>query len=178
MTDNTTSINDLPSDPTAGGNVQLTVTEKEPILDETTIHQLVNGLQQASATGATSLPSRDIPINTGHITTDDQSQPNYVPQPTQKYIGDVDEDMQNYYNSEKRKSSLDSLYDEIQAPLLLAVLYFLFQLPVLKKNIFKFLPFLCHNDGNYNLQGLLFTCGLFGFMYYSLSKSVTHFSTF
>ena len=195
---NTTSINDLPTDPTGGGsiggNVNLVINENNTMvppsmqapsnnsqlsLDQITISQIVNGLQQASLAGATSLPSRDIPLHTEQLTNDAQIQPNYVPPPqTRDYINESDDDINNYYTNEKNQSSLDSLYDELQAPLLLAVLYFLFQLPFFKKNVFKYLPFLCHSDGNYNFNGLIFTCGLFGFIYYSLSKTVKHFSKF
>jgi hypothetical protein len=76
------------------------------------------------------------------------------------------------------QNSLDSLYDELQGPLLLGILYFIFQLPIMKKSIFKYLPFLCNTDGNYNINGLMFSSALFGIIYYSLSKSVKHFSTF
>ena len=76
------------------------------------------------------------------------------------------------------QNSLDSLYDEIQGPLLLAVLYFIFQLPIFKRVIYKYLPFLCNMDGNYNINGLFFVCALFGFIYYFLTKTVKHFSKF
>ena len=195
---NTTSINDLPTDPAAGGsiggNVNLVINEtvgsnnqmnnpgplnSQLSLDQTTISQIVNGLQQASLAGATSLPSRDIPLHTEQLTTDVQIQPNYVPPPqTRDYINESDDDISNYYKNERQQNSLDSIYDELQGPLLLAVLYFLFQLPFFKKNIFKYLPFFCHTDGNYNFNGLIFTCALFGFIYYSLSKTVKHFSKF
>ena len=194
---NTTSINDLPTDPAAGGsiggNVSLVINETDGqqmgqqsvtnnsqlSLDQSTISQIVNGLQQASLAVATSLPSRDIPLHTEQLTNDVQIQPNYVPPPQMRdYINETDDDITNYYNNEKNKNSLDSIYDELQAPLLLAVLYFLFQLPFFKKNIFKYLPFFCHTDGNYNFNGLVFTCALFGFIYYSLSKTVKHFSKF
>ena len=148
-------------------------------LDQSTISQIVNGLQQASLAGATSLPSRDIPLHTEQLTNDAQIQPNYVPPPQMRdYINESDDDINNYYKNEKNQDSLDSIYDELQAPLLLAVLYFLFQLPFFKKNIFRYLPFFCHTDGNYNFNGLVFTCALFGFIYYSLSKTVKHFSKF
>jgi hypothetical protein len=198
---NTTSINDLPTDPTNGGsingnvngNINLVVNEMQqssnqlgsnmnsgPVsLDQTTISQIVNGLQQASLAGATSLPSRDIPLNTESLTKDVYVQPNYVPPPTNRdYIVENDEDINKYYKEEKMNNSLDKIYDELQAPLLLAILYFLFQLPFFKKLIFKYLPFFCHSDGNYNINGLLFTCALFGFIYYSLSKTVQNFSKF
>jgi len=197
---NTTSINDLPTDPTAGGSVggsvgnevnngqmgQQQQQQQQPSknnsqlsLDQITISQIVNGLQQASLAGATTLPSRDIPQNTEQLTNDAQIQPNYVPPPqTRDYINESDNDIDNYYKNEQTQNSLDAIYDELQAPLLLAVLYFLFQLPFFKKNVFRYLPFLCHSDGNYNFNGLVFTCGLFGFIYYSLSKTVKQFSKF
>jgi hypothetical protein len=207
MTDiNTTSINDLPTDPSAGGsvggNVHLVVNDnvlssmtpnqgqiqrqnqgqnqgQGLALDEKTISQIVNGLQQASLAGATTLPSRDIPINTEQLTQDEQIQPNYIPTPELRdYIRETDDDINNYYRKEKMDNSLDSIYDELQAPLLLAVLYFLFQLPIFKKCVFKYAPFLCHGDGNYNFNGLVFVCGLFGFIYYMLSKTVKNFSKF
>ena len=190
---NTTSINDLPTDPSGGGsiggNINLAINENNVSipqqnpgslsLDQSTISQIVNGLQQASLTGATSLPSRDIPLHTEQLTNDMQVQPNYIPQPVSRdYINDERDDLNTYYASEKNQNSLDSLYDELQAPLLLAILYFLFQLPFFKKNLFKYLPFFCHSDGNYNFNGLIFTCALFGFIYYLLSKTVKKFSKF
>ena len=195
---NTTSINDLPTDPAVGGsvsgNVNLVINEQQQItqvpvvsnnvgtslsLDQVTISQIVNGLQQATLAGATSLPSRDIPQHTEQLTQDAQVHPNYVPPPQMRdYINETDDDINNYYRKEKMENSLDSVYDELQGPLLLAVLYFLFQLPFFKKTIYRYLPFLCHTDGNYNFNGLIFVCGLFGFIYYSLSKTVRHFSKF
>jgi hypothetical protein len=148
-------------------------------LDQSTISQIVNGLQQASIAGATSLPSRDIPQSTQQIVNDPGIQANYVPppQPSQSdYI--KDEDTNYTYKEETINSSLDSIYDEIQAPLLLAVMYFIFQLPIMRKLIFKYIPFLCSNDGNYNFNGLVFTSGLFGFLYYSLTKTMSHFNKF
>jgi hypothetical protein len=70
------------------------------------------------------------------------------------------------------KNSLDAVYDELQTPLLISILYFLFQLPILKQTLFKYIPLLCHNDGNYNLNGLLFTSVTFGFLFFSLSKTM------
>jgi hypothetical protein len=199
---NTTSINDLPTDPSGGGSVggnislvinepgqntvvshpQLQPANSQLTLDQSTISQIVNGLQQASLAGATQLPSRDIPLQTEQLTNDAQIQPNYIPPPPQKqrdYINDMNtDDINDYYRYDKNQNSLDSLYDELQAPLLLAVLYFLFQLPFFKKTVFKYLPFFCNTDGNYNFNGLIFTCALFGFIYYSLSKTVKNFSKF
>ena len=77
-----TSIMDLPTDPVGGGNISnnisLKASESQATmnLDQSTINQIVNSLQQASASGSTLLPSRDIPMNTNNISTDAQIQPN------------------------------------------------------------------------------------------------------
>ena len=91
-----TSILDLPTDPVGGGNISnnISISASENLaiqtqqqsqsgglsLDQTTISQIVSGLQQASLTGSTQLPSRDIPMSTSGITTDPYVQPNYVPE--------------------------------------------------------------------------------------------------
>lgn len=204
---NTTSINDLPTDPAGGGSIggnvslmanetnykiasgqqgqpqmqqgQPQVPSSSMSLDQSTISQIVNGLQQASIAGATSLPSRDIPQTTQAIINDPAVQANYVPPPQPSHSDYIKDEETNYtYKEETINSSLDSIYDEIQAPLLLSVLYFIFQLPIMRKLIFKYIPFLCSNDGNYNFNGLVFTSGLFGFIYYSLTKTMSHFNKF
>jgi hypothetical protein len=194
----TTSILDLPTDPAGGGNVSnnISITANEIkqsssqnnagiSLDQTTISQIVNGLQQASITGATQLPSRDIPMSTNGITTDPYVQPNYVPeipqQQQQDYIKnyETNEDMINNYNRNSQNAdSLDEMYNEIQTPLLLAVLYFLFQLPFFRKNLYTYFPILFSVDGNLNINGFLFTSILFGLLFYMLNKITSHFGKF
>lgn len=209
MSESTTSILDLPTNPANGGNISnnigLTATEsfnqgqntvvQQPnmnsnansvSLDQTTINQIVNGLQQASATGATQLASRDIPMNTSNLTHDLNIQPNYIPPPIQTqsqsdYIKNYEEtsDIINNYNySVENNNRLDDLYNEIQVPILLAVLYFLFQLPIFRKYLFTYFPILFSKDGNLNINGYLFMSALFGILYYLLNKINMHFGKF
>jgi hypothetical protein len=182
MNNGTTSIMDLPTDPTGGGasNIKISATELQgqPAfnLDQNTINQIVNGLQQASSTGATQLPSRDIPMNTNTINADPQVQPNYIPpiQPQREdYIKDYEQghDMVGEYNRiSSRNDALDNLYNEIQTPVLLGVLFFLFQLPVFRRQLFKYFPVLFSTDGNFNINGYLFSSILFGLMFYLMNK--------
>jgi hypothetical protein len=192
-----TSILDLPTDPvgggSVGGNIALTAQEtmtqqnQQPqigmSLDQTTINQIVNSLQQATLAGATQLPSRDIPMNTNNIAADPQVMPNYVPPPppVQDYIRNHEQtsDMINNYNRGKQiNNSLDDMYNEIQTPLLLAVLYFLFQLPFFKRFLYTYIPFLFSNDGNYNINGFLFTSIVFGMLFHLLMKTTSYFGAF
>lgn len=195
----TTSILDLPTDPLGGGNVtnNVTITAEEKLstqpqqsealgmsLDQSTINQIVNGLQQATISGTTQLPSRDIPMTTNSITTDPQVMPNYVPQPPpqhEDYIKNYEQtsDMVNNYNRGKQmNASLDDMYNEIQTPVLLAVLYFLFQLPFSKRFFNTYIPFLFSNDGNYNINGYVFISILFGLLFHFLMKTTSYFGTF
>lgn len=193
-----TNILDLPTDPVGGGNnISITAQEtptsqqhpQQPqntgmSLDQTTISQIVNGLQQATLAGMTQLPSRDIPMSTTGISNDPEVVPNYVPPPPQHntdYIQNYERtsDMVNKYNANKNmNNSLDDMYNEIQTPLLIAVLYFLFQLPFFKKFLFSYLPFLFSNDGNYNLNGFAFTSVVFGLLFHFLIKTTSYFGTF
>ena len=185
-----TSILDLPTDPVGGGSINnnislnaaenVVVENKALSLDQTTISQIVSGLQQATLSGATQLPSRDIPMNTTGHSNDPQIQPNYVPQPQNNidYIKNYEQtsDMIHEYNKNQNyQNSLDDMYNEIQTPLLLAVLYFLFQLPFFRKYLFMYFPVLFSNDGNFNINGFLFTSVLFGLLFYSLNKITSQF---
>jgi len=186
----TTNIFDLPTDPAVGGNMSMSINEKlsdstvenqQPVaLDQSTINQIINGIQKASSTGATLLPSRDIPTTTEQITKDPYIQPNYIPPPTSRdYIREYqtnDEIISNYNSHAKTQSQLDMLYDEMQTPLLLIVLFFMFQLPIFKKYVYKFFPALFHNDGNYNISGFVFVSSCFGMIFYILNKIMVHFS--
>jgi hypothetical protein len=202
----TTSILDLRTDPIGGGggggggnisnNISLTASENvvaqptnmtasqpQNSLDEKTISQLVNGLQQASATGSTLLQSRDIPMTTTGIINDPHVQPNYVPMQQQNidYIRNSEQplDMIHDYNRGVQQSdSLDDIYNELQTPLLLAVLYFLFQLPFFRKILFNYMPFIFSPDGNLNVNGFIFKSILFGLLFYILNKSTQTFSKF
>jgi len=197
MTDSTTSIDNLPTDPTGGGSVggggvNLVVTEPQAqqqqqmptpsagvSIDQATINQLINGLQQASIAGVTNLPSRDIPMDIRPLTTDPSIQPNFIPPSNNvDYINyDSTHSLIDKYTN-KPENPLDNLYDQIQTPLLLAIMYFIFQLPVFKQMIFKNLSFLCNTDGNYNFNGYIFVSILFGGLYFLIMNMLNNFSKF
>ena len=150
-------------------------------MNQQNINQFVSGLQQASSAGLTVLPSRDIPQTQSHLTQDQQMQPNYVPQEQDNtdYITEhqTNEDIIRKYNTkEQHAHSLDDFYSNIQTPILIGILYFLFQLPVVRKNVFKFLPSLFSKDGNPNLSGYVVNSAIFAALYFSLTKGIRYFS--
>ena len=196
-----TSILDLPTDPVGGSNINnnrsISASENTKIsqpttssgsggltLDQTTISQIVSGLQQASATGITQLPSRDIPMTSAAHSTDPQVQPNYIPPPPENNIDYIrnfehtSDMVHNYDKNMANQDSIDAMYNEIQTPLLLVVLYFLFQMPFFKKILYNNFAALFSKDGNLNIYGLMFTSSLFGLLFYILNKITTHFGVF
>jgi hypothetical protein len=184
--ENSTNINDLPQESQNNrdqGNISLSVKEQSPStqLDQNTINQIISSLQKAGS-GSTQLPSRDIPQNTNGLTIDEQVQPSYIPSSEKNdYINEHEENddiVKNYTNKQNTSKSLDSLYDEIQIPLLIAILYFLFQLPIFKKIVFQYLPILCSSDGNANIYGYLFNSTLFATIYYLLITAISTFNKF
>ena len=202
----TTNINDLPTSPQQVNPEENVVLEKSenvkidnsfqnlqqqrqedipPSTSATAIdnqkmmNNLVTGLQQASASGVTELSSRDIPIDTSQMTSDAQIKPNFVPQAPADYIAQQEspeEMIMNNTKSQNKKDSLEILYEELQVPILLAALFFLFQLPALRKGIFKFIPSLFNKDGNPNIYGYIFNSILFAVLYYIFDKLMKHFS--
>ena len=188
-----TNIQDLPVDPIGVNNLNhgITMTATDSIqesaqsnalsLDQSTINQIVSGLQQASVNGGTQLPSRDIPMVTTSYINDPEVQPNYVPTKNTVYIDNFEkpeEMVQDYNRRVSKDNSLDQFYNELQSPLFLSVLYFMFQLPFFKKNLFTYLPFLFSLDGNYNIYGFLFTSILFGATSYFFNKIFFYFNAF
>ena len=142
------------------------------------MNELVNGLQRASASGMTNLPSRDIPMNTTGMMNDAQINPNYVPQNYKKeehddYISQHEEEAINeakYANHVNNVDTMENVYKLIQVPLLVGVLYFAFQLPVFRKYVLKYIPSVFNADGNYNISGLIFVSALFGLGYFGLTR--------
>ena len=190
----TSNIFDLPTDPAGGGNnIKISATENmqsssqnqiqqgHVSLDQTTINQIVSGLQQASVTGATQLPSRDIPQMTSQITQDPQIKPNYIPQVNNNdYINDetnANDILKENMRRQNRDSNLDVMYEELQIPILLAILFFMFQLPVFRTYLFKFLPSLFNKDGNPNLSGYVVNSILFALLYYIIKNMLRYFTT-
>jgi hypothetical protein len=187
MASGTTNIFDLPQ---SNQNIQFSVTDNiagqdtkmnampqntmNPIqqaLDQTTLNQLVSGIQQASVTGATQLPSRDIPIHKSQQ-LDNQVQQEYIPPPNNTNFVEEEEYEENNFRKNKRTNYLymfENTQYELQMAILLSIFYFLLQLPYIKKLLLTYIPTLFFKDGNMNIYGNLFLSILFGLVYYALS---------
>ena len=154
--------------------------DNDPAINQQNLNQFVTGIQQASAAGMTGLPARDIPQNQEGLTRDHQMKPNYIP--SNENVDYIREHQNNediireYARRQQKTDSLDNMYNELQIPILIAVLYFSFQLPIVRKNLFKFLPSLFSKDGNPNLSGYIANSLIFAGLYFGLTKGINYFS--
>lgn len=203
---NSTNINDLPvakeniqmtiNDPTQmqqqqqqpplqqQSPPQISESQQNVTLDPNTINQIVNELHQATLSGSTKLVSRDIPIDTLPIQQDVETSPNFVPEVSEErknYIPDED-DLETIVKKQNIKTNhqnnIENMYNELQTPILLGVLYFLFQLPIFKKLLYQTFPSLFMNDGNLSINGYIFYSSLFSIVFYFLNRLVGIFDTF
>jgi len=143
------------------------------------MNEFVSGIQSAAASGALGLPSRDIPQQQTHLTQDAVTKPNYVPEGPDDYIlkHQTQEEIINQHNArEKQGEKTDAIYDELQGPILVAGLYFIFQLPVVKKQMMRLLPTIFLKDGNLNLSGYVTYSIMFSGAYYASIRTVNYLS--
>jgi hypothetical protein len=145
-----------------------------PPIDYTS--QLSSALKEAQASGATVLPSRDIPQQTLSMQQDYQTKPDYVPaSETNDYIGNILNKEKIILEQKQKQNQADNLeyiYQSLQLPVLIGIMYFLFQLPFIRKNLLTFLPNLFNKDGSPKLSGYIFNSVVFASLYTLLVKGL------
>lgn len=152
--------------------------QQQVILDQSSINQIVSGLQQASVTGVTRLRSRDIPTDTSQVLMDPSIQQNYIPNPVMpnqnaNYINEEEtygNILEKNIQETKYNEAFNSYFDELQMPLIVAILFFLFQLPFVRTLLQNQCSFLFYPDGNMNLNGYVIISVLFGGIYFVLCR--------
>jgi len=124
------------------------------------------------------LPSRDIPMNTIDYQNDQEIQPNYVPKPklNSDYIREYEyaseEAMKKHERSKQRTQVATDTFSQLQIPILVAVLFFVFQMPIINSLIRRYLGFMkvYSEDGNINFMGLILKSACFGSIVYSMQS--------
>ena len=149
------------------------------------MNEVLQGVQRASANGMTMMPTRDIPMNPNSFTHDDQARPNYVPQPKTVHFQDGDgggssdyirdhTSMESIVRANARQSNqldtLEAIYYDLQMPILLGILYFIFQMPIFRAQLLHFLPSLFGEDGTFKMIGLTATSAMFAGTFFVIMK--------
>ena len=130
-----------------------------------------------------SLPSRDIPMDSTSYTHDESIKPNYIPKPVDPtdYIKIYEEGkqkkLQKIEEEKYRKETAEDLVTQFQTPFFVALLYFIFQMPIFNQLLYKYLSVLpiFRQDGNINLYGMILKSGGFALVYFSMDKLVNYF---
>lgn len=128
------------------------------------------------------LPPRDMPMDTTQYTNDEQIQANYIPpippekvnttnEFMRKYEEEKYKEIQTHQEKKHKKSKKKEIIEQSQIPIFVAVLFFLFNMPLVNSMIFKRLAFLniYDSDGHFNTYGLFLKSASFGLMYYGFS---------
>ena len=183
----TTSISSLPistnseSINTSNPNIEMQINQhrhelKQPnvppkIQEPSQLSSVVSGIQKAAAAGVTHIPSRDIPTNTSTVHIDEQVKPNYIAEPKQNedYIKNYEQE-QSQNQTTTQKYDFEYIVEQIHIPVIVGLLFCLFQIPYVKKILQTNLAFLYKNDGNLTSTGYIITSILFGSLYYITLK--------
>jgi len=196
-----TNISSLPTDPagggSVGGNIQITATEQNNViqnmspqqqqvptgnkndgieLSQSTIAELVSGIQKIAKTRSSELPSRDIPNNESRVAADVEVTANYIPKnDNADYINDY-QNVENIIREQEttvgKQMALEDIYEELQSPIIAMIIYFLFQLPSFKKYERRLIPGLFGEDFNINTYGILFNSILVALIIFILRRVV------
>jgi hypothetical protein len=139
-------------------------------------HAITNALSNTMPTG---MPNRDIQMDTQQQ-QDPYMNPNYIPETEMNDYIENDDTLYNMMHQgksdEREQDRLDQIYEELQIPLMVMVLYFLFQMPFVKKHMQKLLPSLFTKDEHPTFGGYLFKTALFGGTFYGIIKATKYLS--
>ena len=170
----TTSIDQLPLTNINESNTQSTT--YNPNIVETAPTDVLQQIREELNNISNPLPSRDIPQNTLSVVQDIQTTPNYIPSSDQyNYIDqDINSNkiVSSYERLERISDGVNSLYEEFQYPLLIGILYFIFQLPIFKTSISIHCPYLITKENTYNLYGYIFVSFIYSLTFTFLFKII------
>jgi hypothetical protein len=96
------------------------------------------------------------------------------------FFNETDENIRKYEKEKKKANAIDQMLYDLQIPLLVSVLFFFFQMPMINTMFYKNFSFLSvyNADGNINFYGILLKSILFGSIFYSLQKTVNFLTDF
>ena len=89
------------------------------------------------------LPSRDIPMDQLQYQQDIEIQPNYIPKPklTKDYVREYEEaaekSAKKHEKTKKQAEQIEDAMTDFQLPILVAVLFFVFQIPIINSIMYR-----------------------------------------
>ena len=129
------------------------------------------------------LPIRDVPHDTTGYQQDVTIKPNYIPKPRdmdETYVYEQEDRIRRQKRAKKQKMFSDWKFDdivaELQQPIIVAVLFLVFQSPTLHILMAKYLTFLplFGETGDLTVTGSLFKSAVFGAVYFGLIRFMAY----
>jgi len=128
------------------------------------------------------LPSRDIPMDQTIYQQDEEIQPNYIPRAklTRDYVRDYEEvthdNIKRHENRKDKTSMLDKIFSDLQTPVLVALIFFIFQMPMMNTMFYRNFSFLSlyNTDGNVNFYGIALKSAVFGSVFYGIQNTMQY----
>ncbi len=128
------------------------------------------------------LPSRDIPMDQTIYQQDEEIQPNYIPHAklTRDYVRDYEEvthdNIKRHENRKDKTSMLDMIFSDLQTPVLVALIFFIFQMPMMNTMFYRNFSFLSlyNTDGNVNFYGIALKSAVFGSVFYGIQNTMQY----
>lgn len=128
------------------------------------------------------LPSRDIPMDQSGYQQDEEIQPNYIPRVklTSDYVKDYEEvtntSIRQHENRKAKMSMVDRILSDLQTPIVVALIFFIFQMPMMTTMLYRNFSFLSvyNPDGNVNFYGMILKSVLFGSVFYGLQNTIQY----
>lgn len=129
------------------------------------------------------LQSRDIPMSQQMLIQDEQTQPNYVPEQepnkkakTVRFVEEANEKMkvqeENSKSTRRQVIVFDEILDAIHIPIILALLFVVFQMPSINTKLYAFMPSLFLKEGKVGVSGMAVKGLLFAGLYVLLNQVV------
>ena len=126
------------------------------------------------------LPSKDIRLQQIDYTQDDEIKANYIPKPhnIRDYLAEHEYDddekiIAKHKRNKKRVRFADDIFIQLQTPLLLIIMFFIFQLSIINRILNKVSSHfvqLFKDDGNINIYGIISKSVLFGLSFFLITK--------
>lgn len=136
-------------------------------------NEFITDLQKAAKSGMTTLPSRDVPQDTSNIQQDMHVKANFIPPTQGDYITQhqtTEDIMKQNSIKDLEKNKFDFLYNELAIPSLIVLVYFMYQLPAVRKIFLTTFPFCYNLTGDINFTGRIVNALFFGFTIYAITK--------
>ena len=139
--------------------------------------QVPQQVPQQQFKGQTSgeLPSRDIPTHTQPHVVDESSKTNYVPK-SEKQVRFVEEDeTESDLNEDlERNEKFESSMFRYREPIILALLFFIFQMSIVNAKLYQYVPKLFVQEGELSGFGVIVKAGLFVAFYLGVQYIIKH----